>query len=174
MEAEKAVAKLNLEGAQEESKRLIKKAEEEGERVVSKLMEEIERCKEREEELIKSSIAMQKKLTEALARLNRDASDSIDRDCIKNVIVDWYSKSIRGKEKEQRMVFEIIMSMLNFNDEEKAIVEEVDRRNSIIGGGKIKNFIAPPINPDGTQLELTGDNARELFVDFLIKETNEI
>ena len=135
IEDEREVTTVKLDALQAEHSRVLGEKAVEEARVVNKLLEEIERGKAREEEIMKENLTLKKKIDEAVKRMVRDEGEVIDKMCVKNIILDWYGKLGRGKEKEQKMVMEILMNMLGFSEEEREVVEEADKEKGVLGIG---------------------------------------
>jgi len=176
IEDEREVTTVKLDALQAEHSRVLGEKAVEEARVVNKLLEEIERGKAREEEIMKENLTLKKKIDEAVKRMVRDEGEVIDKMCVKNIILDWYGKLGRGKEKEQKMVMEILMNMLGFSEEEREVVEEADKEKGVlgIGGGMLRSVIAPPIGGEVVREEdLEGENVREKFANFLMNETSK-
>ena len=126
------------------------------------MMEEIGEMESKQEAIKKENANLRQSLDEAIKRLHNNEEDVIDRSLIKNILLDWYSKS--GKSK--REVLQVMSSLLHFTeaDKEKCGISE-NSPHGLIGS------LAPPLNPPPGNID--GDNIREKFVNFLIAETGE-
>lgn len=111
---------------------------------------------------------LRKALDEAIARLQTNQEDVIDRSLIKNIILDWHSK--KGKAKRDVMI--LLGSILHFTEDEKD--------KAFIGEGgpgafdKVYGAVAAPLPPaklDADKIE--GDTVREKWVNFLLSETGD-
>lgn len=119
------------------------------------------------QECRKDSLNLRKALDEAIARLQTSQEDVIDRNLIKNIILDWHAK--KGKAKRDVMV--LLGSILHFTEDEKD--------KAFIGDGpgtldKVVNAVAAPLPPSKLNVDkIEGDNVREKWVNFLLAETGD-
>ena len=107
---------------------------------------------------------LRKALDEAIARLQTNQEDVIDRSLIKNIILDWHAK--KGKAKRDVMI--LLGSILHFTEDEKdkALISE--------GPGtfdRVYGAVAAPL--PRSKLKIEGDSVREKWVNFLLAETGE-
>ena len=110
---------------------------------------------------------LRKALDEAIARLQTNQEDVVDRSLIKNIILDWHSK--KGKAKRDVMV--LLGSILHFTEDEKDKASIGEGHGSL---DKIYGAVAAPLPPSKLDVDkIEGDTVREQFVNFLLAETGE-
>lgn len=86
---------------------------------------------------------------------------------MKNVLLDWFAKTGKGKKD----VLEVMASLLHFTDEEKEKVHIYDGPGTF---GKVVGAVAAPLPPPAADVgRLEGSNVREKWVNFLLAETDE-
>ena len=130
--------------------------------------DEIRKMAEKLESFRAENVQMRRSLDEAISRLQHNQEDVIDRTLMKNILLDWLTKT---GSKEKRQILELMASVLHFTDEEKGRVH--------IGGedfslGKVVATVAPPPPPSKADVEhLQGSNVREKWVNFLLAETED-
>jgi GRAB domain/GRIP domain len=125
-------------------------------------MEEIKRLEEKLEMFRVENVQTRRSLDEAIKRLQATQDDVIDRTFMKNILLDWLTKTER---KEKVQVLELMANVLHFTEAEKEKVH-------IDEGGGLRKLVAPP--PSKADLEhLEGDNVREKWVNFLIAEADD-
>lgn len=136
-------------------------------RSVQNSLREMDKMEETIQECRKDNLNLRKALDEAIARLQTNQEDVIDRSLIKNIILDWHSK--KGKAKHDVMV--ILGDMLHFTEDEKD--------KAFVGEGtgtlnKVYGAVAAPLPPAKLNVDkLEGDNVREKWVNFLLSETGD-
>ena len=110
---------------------------------------------------------LRRALDEAIARLQTNQEDVIDRSLIKNIILDWHSK--KGKAKRDVMV--LLGSILHFTEDEKdkAFIGEGPGAFNKVYGAVAAPFPLAKLNVD----KIEGDTVREKWVNFLLAETGE-
>ena len=119
------------------------------------------------QECRRDNLNLRKALDEAIARLQTNQEDVIDRSLIKNIILDWHSKKGKGK----RDVMVLLGSILHFTEDEKD--------KAFIGEGpgtldKVYGAVAASLPPAKLNVDkLEGDTVREKWVNFLLAETGE-
>jgi hypothetical protein len=106
-------------------------------------------------------------LDEAIHRLQTNQEDIIDRSLMKNILLDWHSKS--GKARREVML--VMASVLHFTEDDKNKCGIGDGSSTI---DRVVGAVAPPLTP-AVKLpeELDGDTIREKWVNFLIAECGE-
>lgn len=106
-------------------------------------------------------------MDEAIHRLQTSQEDVIDRALMKNILLDWFSKS--GKNK--REVLSLMASVLHFTEEEKDAIHIGEHSGTL---GKVVGAVAAPLPPSAADIDhLEGDTVREKFYNFLLAETEE-
>lgn len=121
----------------------------------------------RKKECRKDNMNLRKALDEAIARLQTNQEDVIDRSLIKNIILDWHVK--KGKAKRDVMI--LLGSILHFTEDEKD--------KAFIGEGpgtfdKVVGAVAAPLPPAKLNVDkIEGDTVREKWVNFLLAETGD-
>jgi chromosome segregation ATPase len=125
-------------------------------------MDEIKKLEDKLEACRVENVQTRRSLDEAIKRLQATQDDVIDRTLMKNILLDWLTKTDR---KEKIQILEVMASVLHFTDAEK-------ERVHIDEGGALRKLVAPP--PAKADLEhLEGDNVREKWVNFLIAEADD-
>lgn len=125
-------------------------------------MDEINSLEGKLEMMRLENVQTRRSLDEAIKRLQATQDDVIDRLFMKNVLLDWLTKT---DVKERSKILELMASVLHFTDadKEKVHLEE---------GSALRKLVAPP--PSKIDLEdLEGDNVREKWVNFLIAEAED-
>ena len=111
---------------------------------------------------------MRRSLDQAIQRLQATQEDVIDRQVIKNILLDWLTKS---DAHQKRQVLELMASLLHFTDEEKSRVH-IQEGSELLE--KVVHAVAVPLPPTKVDLEhLEGDTVREKWVNFLLGETDD-
>lgn len=120
------------------------------------------------EEYRLDNVQMRRSLDEAIHRLQATQDDVIDRTVIKNILLDWLTKTDANK---KRQVLELMASLLHFTDEEKSKVH-IQEGSELVGS--LVHAVAAPLPPPKADMEhLEGDNVREQWVSFLMGETDD-
>ena len=137
-------------------------------KAVKNSMDEIKLLEDRLERYRVDNSQMRRSLDEAIHRLQTTDEDVIDRQVMKNILLDWLTKQSVG---EKRQVLEVMASVLHFSQEEKDRVHISDGKpQSTLGA--VVGAVAAPLPPAHADMEhLQGDTAREKWVDFLMQET---
>ena len=122
----------------------------------------------------RDSINLRKALDEAIARLQTNQEDVIDRSLIKNIILDWHAK--KGKAKRDVMI--LLGSILHFTEDEKdkALISEGPGTFDRVYGAVAAPLPRSKLDADkieGDTIFIHGDNLREKWVNFLLAETGE-
>lgn len=113
---------------------------------------------------------MRRSLDEAIHRLQSTQEDVIDRNVMKNILLDWCM--LKDKTKRHQ-VLEIMANLLHFSEEEKeklhlTSVDLDSVRARVVGA------LAAPLPPSKADVEhLEGDNVREKWINFLLAETDD-
>lgn len=120
-----------------------------------------------QQECRKDNLNLRKALDEAIARLQTSQEDVIDRNLIKNIILDWHAK--KGKAKRDVMI--LLGSILHFTEDEK------DKAFISDGPGtfdKVVSAVAAPLPASKLNVDkIEGDSVREKWVNFLLSETGD-
>lgn len=105
---------------------------------------------------------MQKTLETALIQIRNTDDDVVDRVLVTNLFVDYIQK------RRSLDVLALIGKILNFSDEQKeAVGLKVPSQNYI------KSFITSIVGPLAPPPEVEGDNLAELWINFLLTESDE-
>jgi chromosome segregation ATPase len=129
--------------------------------------EEIKRLEARVESFRSENIQTRRSLDEAIHRLQTTQEDVIDRTLMKNILLDWLTKTVR---KERQQVLEVMASVLHFSDEEKERVHLDDGQGSALG--KVVESVTHIPKAKADVEHLGGDNVQEKWVSFLLAETD--
>lgn len=129
---------------------------------------EIKKLEEKLESFRTENVQMRRSLDEAIGRLQHNQEDVIDRTLMKNILLDWLTKS---GSKEKREILELMASVLHFTEEEKG---RVHIGGEVLSLGKVVATVAaPPPPPKADVGHLQGSNVREKWVNFLMAETED-
>lgn len=166
-EAVKAAHQASLEAMKEANAAQMRDVQYAADKSVQNQLAEMDRMETDLLECRRESSNLRKALDEAIARLQTSQEDVIDRNLIKNVILDWHGK--RGKEKRDVMI--LLGSILNFNEDEKD--------KALIGEGpgalhKVYDAVAAPLPPAKLNVDkIEGETVRDKWVSFLMAETGD-
>jgi len=170
LSAEEAIKNSNelaLQSMREENESAMKEVQIASNKAIQNMMSEMSLTEQKLEEYRKETVNLRRSLDEAIHRLQTNQEDVIDRSLMKNILLDWHSKS--GKARRDVMV--VVASVLHFT--------EADKDKCGIGPGsstieKVVGAVAPPLTPAvKTAEELDGDNIREKWVNFLLAECGD-
>ena len=114
-EAVEAAHQASLEAMKEANAAQMRDVQYAADKSVQNQLAEMDKMETDLQECRRESSNLRKALDEAIARLQTSQEDVIDRNLIKNVILDWHSK--RGKEKRDVMI--LLGSILHFTEDEK-------------------------------------------------------
>ena len=163
-EATAAAHAAALEATHEAHQAELRQIQQVADAAVSNSMDEIKLLEEKLEKFRIENVQTRRSLDEAIQRLQQTQDDVIDRAFMKNILLDWLTKTDK---KERAQVLSLMANVLHFADDEKERVHIID--DSSRG---LRKFVAPP--PPKTDLEhLAGENVREKWVNFLIAETDD-
>lgn len=131
-------------------------------------MEEIQNLESKLAAFKAENVQMRRSLDEAIFRLQATQEDVIDRTLMKNILMDWLTKT---GAKERKDVLELMASVLHFTEEEKERVHIGPHAGAL---EKVVHTVAAPIPPSKADVEhLAGDTVREKWVNFLLAETED-
>lgn len=166
-EAILAAHDLALQALKKDNDRIIEEMQIASNKAITNMMEEIKDMERKQEEYLRENVNLRRSLDEAIQRLHSKEEDVIDRSLMKNILLDWHSKS--GKAK--REVLSVMSSVLHFTEEEKVKCGLTESQHTI---SKVVGTLAPPLNPAAKSVEeLDGDNIREKWVSFLLAECGD-
>lgn len=166
-EATAAAHAAALEATHEAHEARINELQYAAEQEMKKLRDEIKRSEEKVEKFRNENVQMRRSLDEAINRLQTTQEDVIDRTLMKNILLDWLTKT---GQKERQQVLELMANVLHFTENEKAKVHIGDSSH---GFGRVVESVAkfPPAKADLEHLE--GENVREKWINFLLAETED-
>lgn len=166
-EAMLAAHELALQALKKDNNRIIEEMQIASNKAIKNMMDEIKDMERKQEEYLRENVNLRRSLDEAIQRLHSKEEDVIDRSLMKNILLDWHSKS--GKAK--RDVLTVMSSVLHFTEEEKEKCGLIESQHAI---SKVVGTLAPPLNPAAkSPEELDGDSIREKWVSFLLAECGE-
>ena len=140
-------------------------------KAVKNVMHEMELLEGEMEKLKSENNQMRRSLNEAIHRLQTTQEDVIDRNVMKNILVDWCT--LNDKKKRQQ-VLQVMANLLHFSDEERGKVHLTSMNLDSSVGAKMVGAFAAPLPPSKVDMDhLEGENAREKFVNFLMAETDD-
>jgi chromosome segregation ATPase len=158
-----------LEATRDASDATVREIQQASNAAVKNSMNEVEQLEAKLEKYRMENIQMRRSLDEAISRLQTTQEDVIDRTLMKNILLDWLTKT---SSKEKKSILEIMASVLHFTDQEK---ERVNIDGSTFALRKaVMGHIAAPLPASKADMEhLEGDNVRDKWVNFLLAETND-
>lgn len=163
-EATAAAHAAALEATHEAHQAELRQVQEVSDNALKNSMEEIRLLEEKMESFRIENVQTRRSLDEAIQRLQKTQDDVIDRSFMKNILLDWLTKT---EKKERAQVLGLMASVLHFTEEEKEKVHIIDESSR-----GFRMYVAPP--PSKADLDhLEGDNMREKWVNFLIAETED-
>jgi len=131
-----------------------------------------------EMELVEGTVAklksennqLRRSLDEAIHRLQTTQEDVIDRNVMKNILVDWCT--LNDKSKRQQ-VLQVMANLLHFSEDEKEKVHLTSKSLDSVRA-KVVGALAAPLPPSKADVErLEGSNVHEKWVNFLMAETDD-
>lgn len=137
---------------------------------VKNVMHEMELVEGNLEKLKSENNQMRRSLDEAIHRLQTTQEDVIDRNVMKNILLDWCTLNDKTK---RHQVLQVMANLLHFSEEEKEKVHLTSKsldsvRTRVVGA------LAAPLPPSKADVEhLEGSNVREKWVNFLMAETDD-
>jgi hypothetical protein len=113
---------------------------------------------------------MRRSLNEAIHRLQSTQEDVIDRNVMKNILLDWCMLKDQAK---RHQVLEVMANLLHFSEEEKEKVHLTSVDLDSVRA-RVVSALAAPLPPPKADVEhLKGDNVREKWINFLMAETDD-
>lgn len=166
-EAMQASNELALQSMKQENETAMKEVQLASKKAIENMMLDMAQTEQKLEAYRKETINLRRSLDEAIHRLQTNQEDVIDRSLMKNIFLDWHSRS--GKARRDVMI--VVASVLHFTEEDKdkcGIGEGSSAINKVVGA------VAPPLTPAAKTVdELDGDNIREKWVNFLLAECGD-
>jgi hypothetical protein len=160
--------RTELKAIRDTSDQMIRDIQLAADKAVTNMMQDLSLSEQKIEEYRKECITTRRSLDEAIHQLQRSQEDVIDRSVIKNILIDWHSKS--GKAKKD--VMSLISNLLHFNDEEKEKCGLGSSSGSL--AEKVAVAVVPPLIPPAKSVDqLEGDTVRDKFVNFLLAELGD-
>ena len=169
-EAEEALAAAHsatveaIKGAHTEYVRQVQAA---ADAALKNSMKEIQHLEGQLKKYESENIQMRRSLDEAIHRLQMNQEDVIDRTLMKNILMDWLTKT---GTKERKDILELMASVLHFTEEEK---ERVHISSSHIATSLLGKLAGPVPAPKADMENLKGDTVSEKWVSFLLAETED-
>lgn len=163
-EASKASHEVSLQALKDEHEQVISEVQAAAGKAVQNSMQEISDMESKLENTRKENNTLRRSLDEAIHRLQRNQEDVIDRAFMKNILLDWFSKS----GKARREVLDVMASALHFTEDEK---NKCGIGENFVSISKVAGMVAPPI--EKRVIDIEGDNVREQWVSFLMAECGE-
>ena len=166
-DAMEAAHKASLEAMKEANAAEMRDVQYAADRSVQNSLAEMDKQEATILECRKENLNLRKALDEAIARLQTNQEDVIDRSLIKNIILDWHSK--KGKSKRDVMI--LLGSILHFTEDEKDRASIGEEHGTL---EKVYDAVAAPLPPAKLNVEkIEGDTVREKWVNFLLAETGD-
>jgi len=137
---------------------------------VKNVMHEMELLEDEMKKLKSENNQMRRSLDEAIHRLQNTQEDVIDRNVMKNILVDWCTLNDK---RTRQQVLQIMANLLHFSEEEREKVHLTSRNLDSVGA-KVVGALAAPFPQSKTDVEhLEGSNVHEKWVNFLMAETDD-
>lgn len=137
---------------------------------VKNVMHEMELVESNLEKLKSENNQMRRSLDEAIYRLQTTQEDVIDRNVMKNILLDWCTLSDKSK---RHQVLQVMANLLHFSEEEKEKVHLTSKSLDSVRA-KVVGALAAPLPPSKADVEhLEGNNVHEKWVNFLLAETED-
>lgn len=157
-----------LEALRETNNAHVREIQQAADASVRYAMDEIQRLEAQVQSFRVENVQMRRSLDEAIHQLQATQEDVIDRTLMKNILMDWLTKS---GSKERRDVLELMASVLHFTEDEKERVHIGPHAGAL---EKVVHTVAAPLPPSKADLEhLAGDTVREKWINFLLAETDD-
>ena len=138
---------------------------------VKKVMEEMESVETNLRNLKSENNQMRRSLDEAIHRLQTSQEDIIDRNIMKNILLDWCTLNDKSK---RHQVLQVMANLLHFSEVEKEKVHLTSKSLDSVRA-KVVGALAAPLPPSKADLEhLEGSNVHEKWINFLMAETDDI
>ena len=137
---------------------------------VKNVMHEMELVEGNLEKLKSENNQMRRSLDEAIHRLQTTQEDVIDRNVMKNILLDWCTLNDKSK---RHQVLQVMANLLHFSEEEKEKVHLTSKSLDSVRA-KVVGALAAPLPPSKADVEhLEGSNVHEKWVNFLMAETDD-
>lgn len=120
------------------------------------------------EKLRSENVQMRRSLDEAINQLQSSQEDVIDREVMKNILLDWCT--LKEKSKRQQVLL-VMANLLHFSDEEREKVHLTGLDLDSVGSRFVET-LAPRRATTADVEHLEGSNVREKWVNFLLAETD--
>jgi len=138
---------------------------------VKNVMHEMELVEGNLEKLKSEKNQMRRSLDEAIHRLQTTQEDVIDRNVMKNILLDWCTLNDKSK---RHQVLEVMANLLHFSEDEKEKVHLTSKSLDSVRA-KVVGALAAPLPPSKADVEhLEGSNVHEKWVNFLMAETDDV
>merc|ERR1711935_124427 len=137
---------------------------------VKNVMHELELVEGNLEKSKSENNQMRRSLDEAIHRLQTTQEDVIDRNVMKNILLDWCTLSNKSK---RHQVLQVMANLLHFSEDEKEKVHLTSKSLDSVRA-KVVGALTAPLPPSKADVEhLEGSNVHEKWVNFLMAETDE-
>jgi hypothetical protein len=137
---------------------------------VKNIMHEMELVEGNFEKLKSENNQMRRSLDEAIHRLQTTQEDVIDRNVMKNILLDWCTLNDKSK---RHQVLQVMANLLHFSDDEKEKVHLTSKSLDSVRA-KVVGALTAPLPPSKADVEhLEGSNVHEKWVNFLMAETDD-
>uniref|UniRef100_A0A7S4VKR7 GRIP domain-containing protein n=2 Tax=Ditylum brightwellii TaxID=49249 RepID=A0A7S4VKR7_9STRA len=167
-EVEREKNRVAMEASKQENERIMQEVQMAANKAVKNSIEEIERTEHTVQQYRKDNANLRRSLDEAIHRLQTSQDDVVDRSLMKNILLDWHSKSGRAR----RDVMILMASVLHFTEDEKDKAGIGEGPGTI---GKVVGAVTAPIPPPALNVDkIEGDSVREKWVNFLMAESGEL
>lgn len=166
-EATAAAHAMALQATREANEAQVRETQQAADAAIKNTMDEVKQLEAQLETYRSDNVQMRRSLDEAINRLQTSQEDVIDRTLMKNILLDWLTKT---GSKEKKPILAVMGSLLHFTEEEKEKVHIDEGHHAL---EKFMDSVAAPLPPAKADMEhLDGDNVREQWVNFLLAETD--
>jgi len=137
---------------------------------VKNIMHEMELVEGNFEKLKSNNHQMRRSLDEAIHRLQTTQEDVIDRNVMKNILLDWCTLNDKSK---RHQVLQVMANLLHFSDDERDKLHLTSKSLDSVRA-KVVGALTAPLPPSKADVEhLEGSNVHEKWVNFLMAETDD-
>jgi len=138
---------------------------------VKNVMHEMELVEGNLEKSKSENNQLRRSLDEAIHRLQTTQEDVIDRNVMKNILLDWCTLNDKSK---RHQVLQVMANLLHFSEDEKEKVHLTSKSLDSVRA-KVVGALTAPLPPSKADVEhLEGSNVHEKWVNFLMAETDEV
>ncbi|MQL93709.1 hypothetical protein Taro_026355 [Colocasia esculenta] len=174
-----------LSGSLKAANELLERSKNEKEEVISKLAQAERMLSEGKltvQKLQEDNSKLRRTLEQSMTRINRmslDSDYSVDRRIVIKLLVTYFERN-HSKEVRHNQVLDLMVRMLGFSEEDKqriGLAQQAARKGVVRGvlgfPGRLVGGILGGASPEGSHSLSENQSFADLWVDFLLKETEE-